>query len=145
MVLWYLYGQFEVFAADDPYIWIRTTGFLWLCLSIAALHVVFLGGPAYALLKWKGLIRWWSTVITGFVLASLPVALITWPLWFPELKTTASFNGIQTMIYGTPTAEGWTQYTQGVLFFGLCGALSGFVFWLVWRRGKKQQLPLAAQ
>jgi hypothetical protein len=137
MVLWYLGGQFEVFGFDDPYIWIRTKNFLLLCIAIAAAHVLVLGGPAYALLKWRGYVRWWSTVLTGFVLAAIPVALFTWPLRYPELKTTASFNGVQTMVEGTPTAAGWTQYAHGVLFFGACGALSGFVFWLVWRQGRR--------
>ncbi len=137
MVVWYLYGQFEVFASDDPYIWIRTQNFLLVCLAVSGLHVVVLGAPAYAILRWKGLIRWWSTVLTGFVLAALPIAFFTWPLRFPELKTTASFNGVQTMVDGTPTAAGWAQYAEGFLFVSSCGALSGLVFWLVWRLGKR--------
>jgi hypothetical protein len=138
MALWYLYGQFAVFASSDPYIWVRTANFLTLCVTVSALHVVLLGAPAYALLRWKKLVSWWSTLATGFVLATLPVSLITWPLRFPELKTTASFNGVSTIVEGVPTAAGWMQYFEGVLFFGACGALSGLAFWLVWRRGTQK-------
>ena len=138
MALWYLYGQFTVFASSDPYIWVRTANFLALCFAVSALHVVLLGAPAYALLRWKKLVSWRSTVATGCVLATLPVSLMTWPLQFPELKTTASFNGVSTIVEGVPTAAGWMQYFEGVLFFSACGALSGLAFWLVWRRGTLQ-------
>lgn len=138
MALWYLYGQFSVFAASDPYIWVRSLRFFLLCLAISALHVLLLGGPLYALLQWRKLVRWWSSVVTGFVLATVPIALFTWPLRFPELRGTTSINGVQTMVDGKPTVAGWLQYAEGVLFFGACGALSGLVFWLVWRRGRRQ-------
>jgi len=144
IALWYLYAQFITFPADDAYIWVRTMNFLVLCLTISGLHVALLGGPAFALLRWKKAIRWWTSLATGFILATVPVALFTWPLRFPELRTSATMNGVQTMVDGAPTAAGWMQYTQGVVFFGACGALSGLVFWLVWRRGGSTKEHLAS-
>jgi len=133
MTLWYLYGQFSIFPSDDPYIWVRTGNFLIICVAISSLHVVLLGLPAYAFLRWRNAVRWWSTIPSGFVLAAIPIAFWSWPLRYPELRTTASFNGVQTMIDGVPTAAGWWQYMESVAFFGLCGALSGLAFWLVLR------------
>ena len=133
MTLWYLYGQFSTFPSDDPNIWVRTKGFVIICVAISALHVVLLGAPAFALLRWRNAVRWWSIIACGFILAATPIALWSWPLRYPELKTSASFNGVQTMIDGVPTAAGWLQYAQGVVFFAACGALSGLAFWLVLR------------
>ena len=133
MTLWYLYGQFSIFPSDDPYIWVRTKGFVIICVAISALHVFLLGAPAYALLRWRKAVRWWSIIASGFILAATSIALWSWPLRYPELKTSASFNGVQTMIDGVPTAAGWLQYAQGVVFFGALGALSGLAFWLVSR------------
>src|SRR5690606_5351122 len=98
-----------------------------------AAHVLVLGVPAYLLLRWRNWVRWWSTIASGFALAALPIALWSWPLRYPELKSSASVNGVQTMIDGVPTAAGWLQYVEGALFFGAFGALSGLAFWLALR------------
>ena len=58
MTLWYLYGQFSIFPSDDPYIWVRTKGFVIICVAISALHVFLLGAPAHALLRWRKAVRW---------------------------------------------------------------------------------------
>jgi len=133
LAAWYLYGQFQAFDAADPYIWVRTRGFLSICLMISAAHVVVLGIPAYALLRWRKAIRWWSTIATGFILGAIPVAVVAWPLRYAELKSSSTVDGVQTMIDGMPTIAGWTQYFEGLSFFGACGALGAFAFWLTAR------------
>ena len=133
MTLWYLYGQFATFPADDPYIWVRTRGFFVICFAISAAHVLLLGVPGYLLLRWRNAVRWWSIIASGFALAAIPVALWSWPLRYPELKSSASINGVQTMIDGVPTTAGWLQYAEGIFFFAACGALSGLAFWLALR------------
>jgi hypothetical protein len=131
---WYLYGQFAMFEPGDPYIWVRTGRMLTICLSTATAYVVILGAPAFLLLRKLQGIRWWSTIGTGFVLGSLPIAIITWPLRYPELRTSASVDGVSTMIDGTPTVAGWVQYASGFSTVGLLGAAGALAFWVVSRR-----------
>ena len=133
MTLWYLYGQFSMFPSDDPYIWVRTNGALGLFAAISSAHVVLLGVPAYALLRWRNAVRWWSILASGFVLGAAPMAIWSWPLQYADLKTSATFDGVQTMLDGAPTTAGWVQYLQGVLFFGAWGLVSGLAFWLTLR------------
>jgi len=133
MTLWYLYGQFMVFEPNDPYIWVRTRGFLVICLLTSAAYVFLLGLPAYLLLRWRKAVRWWSTISPGFILAALPVALMSWPLRYAGMGSSSSVNGVDMMIAGVPTTAGWIQYVEGLMFFGCLGALSGLVFWLASR------------
>lgn len=133
MALWYLYGQFQVFAPDDPYIWVRTRGWLLMCLMVSGAYVLALGLPAFLILKKLQAVRWWSTVGVGFVLGAIPPAVLAWPLRYPELRTSASVDGVQTMINGIPTLAGWLQYLSAVSFIGACGAVGALAFWLVWR------------
>jgi len=134
MVAWYLYGQFEMFEPDDPYIWVRTSKFMFMSTAISASYVLILGVPAFLLLRWLNAIRWWSTLGAGFVLGAVPVAIFTWPLRYAEFKSSASVDGVQTMIDGVPTLNGWFQYIYGASFMGACGAAGALAFWLVWRR-----------
>jgi hypothetical protein len=130
---WYLYGQLTTFEHGDPYIWIRTRGFFLACLSVATLHVAVLGVPAYLILRRLNAVRWWSTLGMGLVLGAVPVAILDWPLRYPQLRTSASVDGVQTMIDGVPTLAGWLQYASGVFFMGGCGAAGALAFWLVWQ------------
>lgn len=133
MALWYLYEQFQVFAPDDPYIWVRTRSFFLMCLIASVAYVMALGLPAFLILKRFNAIRWWSTIGMGFLLGAIPFALFTWPLRYPELQTSASVGGVQTMINGIPTLAGWLQYLAGLSSLGACGAVGALAFWLVWR------------
>jgi hypothetical protein len=130
LVLWYLYGQFAVFDSSDPYIWIRTRGFLMICLAISAAHVVALGIPAYLLLRWRRALRWWSALLSGFILGAVPVGIFSWPLRYAGPGSSASVNGVETMVDGIPTMAGWLQYLGGISFFGACGALAVAAFWV---------------
>jgi hypothetical protein len=78
MALWYLCGQFDTFPQDDPYIWVRTRNFWILCIAISSAHVLLLGVPAYALLRWRNAVRWWSAIAAGFVLATGSFAVWSW-------------------------------------------------------------------
>jgi hypothetical protein len=127
---WYLYGQFQTFASDDPYIWVRTRSFLWITFVISSGFVLILGVPAYFLLRRISAVRWWSVLIAGFTLGAIPMAILTWPLKYLEMKTSASVNGVQTMIDGVPTMAGWLQFIEGVSFFGACGMVGALAFWL---------------
>lgn len=131
LVGWYLYGQFAMFDANDPYIWVRTRGVLIIFLAISAAHVLMLGAPAYFLLRWCGLLRRWSALLTGFVLGAVPFSIFSWPLRDASPGLYASANGVDTMVNGVPTMAGWLQYLGGVSFFGACGLSAAAVFCLV--------------
>lgn len=137
MAIVYLYGQFTLFPFNDPYIWVRTALFFTACLAISTIHVMLLGMPAYALLSYCRGLRWWSATAGGFLLGALPVAVLTWPLRYAETGMSASFDGVQTMADGIPTAAGWISYARSVFFFASCGALSGLAFWWVLQKQRK--------
>jgi hypothetical protein len=132
LVLWYLYGQFQIFDSSDPYIWVRTRRFLVICLAISLAHVVALGIPAFLVLRWRRALRWWSTLLSGFVLGAIPIGLFSWPLRYARPGSSATIDGVETMVNGIPTMAGWLQYLGGVSFFGACGLLAAMVFWVVW-------------
>ena len=134
MIAWYLYGQFATFEASDPYIWVRTRNFAILCLLVSALYVVVLGLPTYLLLRWRRAIRWWYALLRGLVVAGLPLAIFAWPLRYAALGSSASVDGVATMINGVPTTAGWVQYLSGIAQIGVLGMVGGFAFWLVQRK-----------
>lgn len=123
---WYLHGQCAILEADDPYIWIRTRGFFFLCLIFSAGFVLLLGVPSYFLLRKFDKIHLWSTLLAGFILSAVPMAIFSWPSRF----TNASLNGVQTVIDGIPTIAGWLQFIGGITFIGGCGIAGAFAFWL---------------
>jgi len=131
---WYLYGQFQIFEPDDPYIWVRTSKILVLSLFVSGGFVLVLGLPAYFVLRHFNFVNWWSTIIAGFTLSSVPAAFFSWPLGYSGTRTSSSINGVQTMVNGVPTTAGWVNYLEGILFFGLLGATASFAFWLVVRK-----------
>lgn len=133
MVGWYLWGQFATFEPDDPYIWVRTGHFLILCALISAALVLVLGIPAYLFLRWRNAVRRWPTITSGFVLGVVPVAVFSWPLRLSQ-GSSASVDGVPTLVNGVPTFAGWLQYLESVTSFGACGAVSATAFWLIARR-----------
>lgn len=135
IVLWYLYGQFSAFDSNDPYIWVRTRGVLLLCLLFSAAHVVVLGVPAFLLLRWRRALRWWTTLLSGFILGAAPVGVFSWPLRCAIPGSSASVNGVDVMVDGVPTASGWLQYFGSVAAFGSFGVLAAAAFWLILRGG----------
>lgn len=128
LVAWFLYGQFSMFDSNDPYIWVRTRGFFFICLTVSAAHVIALGIPAYLLLRWRGLLRWWSVLLVGFTLGSIPAGVFSWPLRYAGSRSSASVNGVDTMIDGVPTMAGWLHYVGGASFFGACGLVAAAAF-----------------
>lgn len=98
MTLWYLHGQLSVAPSDDPYFWVDIGKFFFLCFMATALHVVLLGGPAYALLEWRNLVRWWSGVLAGFYIGrhanrDFHVALAIRRKWIELLDQRRSNDG----------------------------------------------------
>jgi len=80
-----------------------------LAYLIAGIHVLVLGVPAFLLGKQLNAIRWWTCIITAFIIGGLPVTLWSW-------------NKSPPM--------GW-QFV--FLVWGLLGVSGGLVFWFLWR------------
>jgi hypothetical protein len=122
----------------DGYGWIRTRNFAVLVLLVSSGHVLVLGIPAFLALKHLKLIRWWSSIVVGFLLGSVPAGIFTWPLRSSNSNASASYwhggKMVQTMVNGVPTTAGWIHYAESVAYLGMYGAIGGIAFWLVWRR-----------
>jgi hypothetical protein len=99
--------------------------------AVAAVPCAGVFGIPAILIGWRlRLIRWWTCVIVGFFLSSVPGGLF---LFSAKSNSTSSANGIQFWIHGVPTIAGMIEYLISVMIMGLMGALGGFSFWLVWR------------
>lgn len=110
-------------------------GFL-LALMVTSAHAVVLGLPLFLLLHLRGWVNATTAIVGGFVVGVLPIAAFTWPLNYPEFKTSAWVGNYgQTIVDGAPTPAGWQQYADGALFFGGFGAFAGLIFWAyLWLR-----------
>lgn len=124
-----------VIAPTLPFI--ATGGVYFLTLAISAAHALILGVPMFFFVKRFIGINFWSTSITGFLVALIPIAIWSWPLSYASSNMSSShWNGdhmVQTMINGVPTIDGWLSYAKSAALFGLFGLVSGVVFWVVWR------------
>ncbi|CAN7641371.1 hypothetical protein [Acidovorax sp. LjRoot194] len=132
----YLFEQFQMVGTGDSSLWIRTLGFMSLCALVSAAHVVLLGIPAFWLLRWMDVLKWWSVLLAGFVLGCMPMAVFSWPQRDSDMKSSVTIGHVQTVISGVPTTAGWQQYVAVVALFGICGACAAAVFWMVFRAGR---------
>jgi hypothetical protein len=108
-----------------------------LAFLVASLWIALLGLPTFFLLKRFNLVRWWSAASSGFFLAALPEALVSWP-YHPSVGSRyRAWNGhkmVDYIVNGVPTHDGWIQYLYGCYGIGFVGAASatafGVVYWL---------------
>ena len=102
-----------------------------LILMTALSLAIFIGIPIYLALRWKKWVNIATCTLGGFATVAVPIAFLTWPLRYSELKTTASIDGVATIIDGVPTAAGWALFAAGIIRYALLGAIGGVVFWAV--------------
>lgn len=109
-----------------------STVVLPIAFAITLGHSIILGLPLaflYRARRWTRL----STVIAGaFLIGATPVGLVAWPISLSS-RTTASVDGVATIIDGVPTLAGWLGYLKLLGMFGGLGAVGGLVFWLTLR------------
>lgn len=76
----------------------------------ACMLTVLLGVPAYLFCKKYGMVRWWSATLVGGIVGAI-------------------FESVLLL----PNLPG----TENILMQSSIGALSGFLFWSIWRLGKQ--------
>ena len=122
---------------DNEHGWLQTRNFAIIVLVIVAAHVIVLGMPAFLILFKAKLVRWWSAITAGFVLAAVPFGFWLWPGKYASTGSSSSQSPggdtIHTMIDGVPTKDGWIEFVEVCIYFGAFGALGGLAFWMVWR------------
>ena len=106
--------------------------FLWAAAFIGAIvHAALLALPAFLILRFRGWTQWWTSLICGFVIGSLPYAVFFFPPW----DQPASFAQVGSSVLvenGKATALGWVFYAGSAVSLGIIGMISGFGAWLTW-------------
>ena len=102
--------------------------------AIALGHAILLGLPLFLVFRSKGWINVMSCVVFGFAVGAAPAGVLTWPMHHPAPHTSASVDGVPTIINGVITAAGWVSYVKPLIYLGSLGALGGFAFCvaLIW-------------
>jgi hypothetical protein len=103
-----------------------------LAFAVTLGHSVVLGLPAALLYRAKRWTRLSATIPGAFLIGAIPAGLITWPM-NPLMRTTASVDGVATIIDGIPTLAGWLGYLKLLAMLGMLGTAGGLVFWLTLR------------
>lgn len=103
-----------------------------LAFAVTLGHSLILGLPIallYRAMRWT---RLTASIAGGFLIGAIPGGLVAWPVSL-ALRTTASVNGVPTIIDGVPTLAGWLQFFGFVGLLGGLGATGAIVFWLIIR------------
>ena len=69
-------------------------------------HATILGLPALLIYRAARWTRLSAAIAGGLIIGMIPGGLLFWPVRL-SLRSTASVDGIPTLINGTPTAAGW--------------------------------------
>jgi len=97
--------------------------------AIALGHAVILGLPAFLLGRSLERINLISSAVVGFVIGAGPITLLT--LLSLGSNTSASIDGVPTIVNGIPTLVGWLYQLLSLTSFGGFGVLGGIAFFLV--------------
>jgi hypothetical protein len=110
---------------------IELTALLWWpAAAVALAHAVVFGLPAFAVLRWFGWTRWWTSLVCGFAIGSVPFAI-----YFSPFDNAASFSqaGDKVLIEnGVTTLAGWIDFAESVGGLGLLGVAGGIAAWFCW-------------
>jgi hypothetical protein len=122
--------------AGDRYAWTHFQTLALFVLVPAFMYVLVLGVPVFLIMRWRQAIRWWSSIVAGFVVGLVPTAVSLWPGGNEGPGNMKSHSDgeriIHTMVDGVTTRAGWLQYVETVGMVGLLGALGGLASWVVW-------------
>jgi hypothetical protein len=98
-----------------------------LVFAVAIAHAVFLGAPVFIFLWKKKRLNFLTTIISGLFIGSIGVGILSWP--YSGLGSSASVDGVQTIVNGRPTPAGWAQYFLGISAFAGFGSVGALAFW----------------
>jgi hypothetical protein len=98
--------------------------------AIALTHAVLLGLPLFLVFRSKGWINIMTCVGFGFAVGAVPDGVLAWPMQHAAFYTSASVDGVPTIIDGVVTAAEWASYVKPLIYFGSLGALGGLAFWI---------------
>jgi hypothetical protein len=111
--------------ADPAGFILQTVAFLWpVTFTVAFAHALVLGLPAYLLLRWRRLTAWWTSLIGGFVVGSLPYAVFALPWGAPPEPSLVAAHIIPRFT--------WLHYAGAVGGLGALGMAGGIAAWLTW-------------
>jgi hypothetical protein len=107
-------------------------------LPISFLHFLLLALPAYAILSRRWPLTWWAGAAGGFVVAAMPMTLLSFAS--PGFET---YQQGQTMLIvnGHYTAAGYLSLLGEAGTTGLIGAMGGIAFWAMLRTKKGGPSP----
>jgi hypothetical protein len=100
-------------------------------LLYVLLHVVALALPVFFVLRKYNLLHWRTITLAGFFIASLPLAVLTWPAKYSEGVSYKSWDGHKMsteVINGHVTQSGWMSYLQGLGQAGIFGVFLAIIF-----------------
>lgn len=100
-------------------------------LRLTLAHTLVLGLPCFLVLESKGRVSVISAIAAGFIIGATPIGLF----WLTTLggNSSASSNGLPTIVNGWPTMAGWLEYLKLLIQLGSFGALASFAFWFTLR------------
>lgn len=90
---------------------------------------MILGLPAFPLGRWLGRVNLISSTVVGFVIGAGPITLLML-LWLRS-NSSASIDGVPTIINGFPTLAGWLYRLLSSMSFGGFGAIAGITFFFI--------------
>jgi hypothetical protein len=94
-------------------------------MPVAFLYVLLVGLPAFLVGWYFRAIRWWTTLITSFLIGAVPAVLTV--AFLPT-----GWSG-KTYVWQDLNVENFFMMTSSALLMGFFSTSGGLVFWLLWR------------
>ncbi|MBC8038729.1 MAG: hypothetical protein H7X89_16110 [Rhizobiales bacterium] len=96
---------------------------------VVALPHAATGLVAFFLLRSRGRVTLFSSLVVGFLVGAIPLSIFT-GLALPD---SASTGGVSTVVDGRLTWAGWIEHLIFAVMLGSYGAVAGLIFWLAVR------------
>lgn len=97
--------------------------FLAICYGFSFAAAIVFGAPSYLVLDYFGYVKWWSSIIIGFAIGVLVEVILKMDVFLSYLPFRTLFD----------------ESIGRLITYGVIGAISAFVFWLIWRRGQNKR------
>ncbi len=101
-----------------------------LTLIIALTHAIGIGLPLFLICQLRGWVNLVSCIVLGAFIGILPALILAYPTELYGIIAGAWTGALTDPDRVIATAI-WNGYVETLIYFGLLGALGGFVFWAV--------------